>query len=190
MTDIDSLVAHEDPRSVIFINGKGGVGKTELGMALERRGFRRIELDEVIRGLIVPGHPCGDDVFQLYRPGKYQAEKQQLVAAVGPISDRTVIVGSIRDPELFTALSAGRPSLLIYVQPADEESYRNAIRLRARRDAGRTLGFLADAIAQHAPLSRVAAQQYALIPKNRALVLSLPASRTRTYFSVVPAPAL
>lgn len=123
---------------LIYISGKGGVGKSTLSDMLEKHGFIVIHLDDLIREKIQPNHPDCARVFQLYMPDKFPAEKQKLIAIVRALiqqnADKPIVVeGTIKDAQMIKDMFKGNVFDFVYVRPT-EKGYSKAIAQRFEKD--------------------------------------------------------
>jgi hypothetical protein len=121
---------------VIFVLGKGGVGKSTYAANL---GGNVISLDEIIRPWIRPDDSDDDYAFNVYRPGgneRIQTLKEQLTTIVRQqlTGDLCAIEGVIEDPELIKAISHGYPTEVRYLRPRTSEVFKKAMIKRVNEE--------------------------------------------------------
>lgn len=84
--------------SPVFVVGGIASGKSTVARHLEKRGACRIDLDQLSREVLAPGHPCLDEVCEAFG--------QDLVDADGVLDRAALARRAFADPESAARLEA------------------------------------------------------------------------------------
>lgn len=129
------LVRYVRRHEVIFILGKGGVGKSTYSRKLSTN---IISVDEIVRPWDDPNSSDDDYVFNVYRPGGndyIRGLKCKLATIIrARLRDRTVIEGAIEDVELIKMIARGWRYSVIYLRPADVNVFKKSMIKRVNEE--------------------------------------------------------
>ncbi len=122
----------------IGVAGLNAAGKTEVVELLERRGFYRSSLSDVIRHELL-GEGLEPTRERMTERGRALREKYGLAVLAERVrhalpTDRNHVIDSIRHPAEVSALRAGEDFLLIWVEASSEVRFERARRRGSERD--------------------------------------------------------
>lgn len=127
---------------MLFVLGRGGVGKSTYAHSIGGPTATVISLDEIIRPWISPTDSYDDYAFNVYRPGgnaRIQELRVRLASDVNDLcTDYTIVEGAIEDPELIPQLAGSRPYEVQFLRPASVDVFKQCMikRVNAEYAAG------------------------------------------------------
>jgi hypothetical protein len=146
--NFDSFVKDYKNVNIIYVTGKGGVGKSILSTIFSDT-HSIINLDEIVRKYFYPKY--GTDAFKVYQAHQMINIKDQFVDIVRTHMnfEKIIVEGTIKDTELIDSIFNGLDFVMVYVKPITKDLYKRNIVERFHLDlqnGEKTLGFVWDKI--------------------------------------------
>ncbi|QYB17560.1 hypothetical protein PV-S19_0196 [Pacmanvirus S19] len=160
---------------LIFVCGRGGSGKTTYATTLGKLlGYPVISIDEVIRTELTEF----SDRFSVYQPSASLVIRRCLVLKLRKhIVGSVILEGSIKNPELILDIADGEQFSVMYVVPANFETFKKGCIERYNRDRSlqtETLGFLWYGLSRGLNLDEVIAEGYKMVRSHLEFLGAIP----------------
>lgn len=121
---------------IIFVLGKGGVGKSTYAQSLNPDVL--ISTDEIVRPWLDPNSSDDDYAFNVYRPGGNDFIKGLQIKLADEIRSRvkgtTAIEGALEDPELIRMVAKDFDYSIVYLRPASPNVFKKAMIKRVNEE--------------------------------------------------------
>lgn len=126
--------------NLIYITGKGAVGKSTVAKMYREKGYELVSLDKLIKEKILPHFEkllSEDEIFAIYNLGDNgkiinkakEMFKKMVKNIIAGRKGKMVVEGSIADNKLIKYLF-GNIFTLLYVMPSSSIDYKNKIMAR------------------------------------------------------------
>ena len=130
--NIDDLLVYD----TIVVTGMSGMGKSTFSAKLDKKGYKKINNDEIIRKLS-KSHKDGTKIFAIYHgKNKYPKVMKQVLDIVKLYkkkNKKVLFEGAIFDTDMLNKIK-GKNGLMIYIETSSVKGYIRYLTKRVKYD--------------------------------------------------------